>query len=59
MKLNPSRSAKKNRLHLIPKYYKLKDLKAHKALQDSFLKKSWNTFLLKWLNYSYSREENE
>ena len=59
LKLNPSRSAKKNRLHLIPKYYKLKDLKAHKALQDSFLKKSWNTFLLKWLNYSYSREENE
>ena len=30
-KLNPSRSAKKNRLHLVPKYYQLKDLKAHKA----------------------------
>ena len=47
----PSRSAKKNRLHLIPKYYELKDLKAHKALPDTFLEKSWKYFNNKWLKY--------
>jgi hypothetical protein len=47
----PSRSAKKNRLHLIPKYYELKDLKAHKANQGSYLEKSWRIFLSKWLSY--------
>lgn len=39
-KINPSRSAKNKRLHLIPKYYELKDLKAHNALSDSLLFKS-------------------
>ncbi len=47
----PSRSAKKNRLHLIPRYYELKDLKAHKALPGTFLDKSWNYFNTKWLKY--------
>ena len=47
----PSRSAKKNRLHLIPKYYELKDLKAHKALPGTFLEKSWTYFNKKWLKY--------
>ena len=47
----PSRSAKKNRLHLIPKYYELKDLKAHKALPGTFLEKSWTYFNNKWLKY--------
>ena len=50
-KINPLRSAKKNRLHLIPKYYELKDLKAHKALPDTFLYKSWQYFNRKWLKY--------
>ncbi|KAG0632555.1 intronic ORF at intron 3 of nad1 [Tuber brumale] len=36
----PARSAKKNRLHLIPKCYELKDLKAHKALPGTLLNKS-------------------
>ena len=47
----PIRSAKKNRVHLIPKYYELKDIKAHQALPGTFLDKSWNYFYLKWLNY--------
>ena len=47
----PSRSGKKNRLHLIPKYYELKDLKAHKALPGTFLDKSWKYFYNKWLKY--------
>ena len=50
-KHNPSRSAKKNRLHLIPKYYELKDLKAHTALPGTFLNKSWHYFYNKWLKY--------
>ena len=47
----PSRSAKNNRLHLVPKLYELKDMKAHIAPSDSFLAKSWNTFINKWNNY--------
>jgi LAGLIDADG endonuclease len=50
-KNHPSRSAKKNRLHLIPKFYELTDLKAHKAISGTFLYKSWNYFYKKWLNY--------
>jgi len=50
-KNHPSRSAKNNRLHLIPKFYNLKDLKAHKALSGTKLEKSWQYFFNKWLNY--------
>jgi len=50
-KNHPSRSAKNKRLHLIPKYYELKDLKAHKALPGTFLEKSWQYFYQKWLKY--------
>ena len=50
-KCYPSRSAKVNRLHLIPKFYELKDLKAHKALPGTFLEKSWKYFINKWLKY--------
>jgi len=31
----PSRSLKKNRLHLIPRYYELKEIGAHKALNEN------------------------
>jgi hypothetical protein len=48
----PSRSAKNNRLHLIPKYFKLKDMQAENASPDTHLRKSWEIFLNKWLNYS-------
>ena len=47
----PPRSAKKHRIHLIPRYYELKDIKAHKALDDSLLGKSWSYFKNKWLKY--------
>ena len=43
-KLYTPKSAKKNRLYLIPRYYELKDLKAHKALAGTFLEKSWQYF---------------
>jgi len=55
-KLNPSRSAKQNRLHLIPKFYELKDLKAHKAIPETILAKSWQYFLNKWLKYEYDNK---
>lgn len=50
-KICPCRSAKINRIKLIPKFYKLKDLKAHKALPKSQLAKSWKIFYNKWLKY--------
>jgi hypothetical protein len=50
-KNHPSRSAKNKRLHLIPKFYELKDLKAHNALPGTFLDKSWQYFYTKWLKY--------
>ena len=56
-KYYPSRSAKKNRLHLISKYYELKDLKAHKALPETFLYKSWQYFYKKWLKYEYPNNQ--
>ena len=50
-KSHPSRSAKKNRLHLIPRYYELKDLKAHKAATGTLLSQQWESFYIKWLKY--------
>lgn len=50
-KIYPSRSAKKNRIHLIKKFYDLKNLKAQIALPDSLLYKTWQYFNLKWLKY--------
>ncbi len=47
----PSRSAKNNRLHLIPKFYELKGMKAHLAPSGSLLAKSWDTLMSKWNNY--------
>jgi hypothetical protein len=52
-KIHPLRSAKKNQLLLIPKFYRLKDLKAHKALPESNLGKSWRYFIDKWLKYEF------
>jgi hypothetical protein len=46
-----SRSYKKKRLHLILKYYELKDMKADKAVKGSLLEKSWQNFYIKWKNY--------
>ena len=50
----PSRSAKKQRLFLIPRYYELKDQGAHKSQPDTLISKSWQYFYKKWWNY----EEN-
>jgi hypothetical protein len=36
----PSRSAKNNRLHLVSKFYELKNMQAHKAPLESLLAKS-------------------
>ena len=48
----PSRSIKKNRLHLIPKYYELKEIGADKAKENQiYLSKSWQNFLQKWKKY--------
>ena len=46
-KIYPSRSAKNNRLHLVPKFYELKSMKAHKADSETLLAKSWVIFFNK------------
>ncbi len=52
-KFYPSRSLKKNRLHLIPRCYELKEIGAHKALKNNkpLLGKSWEIFITKWNKY--------
>ncbi len=47
------RSLKKNRLHLVPECYELKEIGAHKASQEhsAFLAKSWKLFKDKWDKY--------
>jgi hypothetical protein len=50
-KIYPLRSAKKNRIHLLKKFYELKDLKAHRAMPGTLLHKSWQYFNLNWLKY--------
>ena len=47
-KVCPSRSAKMNRLLMIPKYLELRELKAHLKSPESLLGKAWKKFLLKW-----------
>jgi hypothetical protein len=49
----PPRSLKKNRLHLIPRCYELKEIGAHKALEEThpLLAKSWVIFKAKWAKY--------
>ena len=47
-KFNPCRSAKLNRINAIPKYYELRDLKAHLAEESTILGKAWKKFLLRW-----------
>ena len=46
----PPKTEKLKRLNLIPEFYELKDLKAHKYLPDTPLGKTWESFMNKWLN---------
>jgi len=48
VKAHPFRSEKKQRLHLIPRYYELKALRAHKAEEGTVLNKAWLEFKGKW-----------
>jgi hypothetical protein len=47
----PPRSAKLSRIKLIPKYYELKSLGAHKAKPLSVLGKAWKQFIIKWESF--------
>ena len=53
-KKHPARSGKKNRLYLIPQFYKLKDSTSDKTVFDTgiYLEKSWEYFWNKWESYS-------
>jgi len=50
-KLYPLKSAKLARINLIPKYYELRKLGAHRASENSVLGKGWKQFLIKWNSY--------
>jgi hypothetical protein len=52
-KLYPPRSAKFSRIKLIPKYYELRNLGAHKATEKSILGKAWKQFLIKWESFDH------
>ena len=47
-KICSCKSAKKNRILAVKKYYELRDLKAHLAKDSTILNKVWKKFLLKW-----------
>jgi len=47
-KVNPSRSEKRVRLHMVNKFYELRVLHAHNATPNSVLGKSWKNFMIKW-----------
>jgi hypothetical protein len=47
----PPMSAKKTRLHLIPKFYELKARKANLTEFDIYLVQSWKMLIYKWNNY--------
>jgi hypothetical protein len=50
-KVSPLYSAKKKRIHLIPLYYELKSLKAHKEPENTILGKSWKNFINRWNSF--------
>jgi len=47
-KVCPPQSIKRNRLFLVKEYYRLVNLKAHKAPEDTILHKAWIKFNHKW-----------
>lgn len=48
VKRSPVRSIKKQRLHLIPKYYKLVKMKAYSEHSTLRMRNTWNRFCEKW-----------
>ena len=56
IKLNPVRGKKKKRrLHLLPKYLKLKQMGAHLADENSIQFKEWKKFCYAWYNIKNSQ----
>ena len=47
-KFNPCRSQKIMRIHMVNKFYELRNLHAHKASPDSVLGKAWKHYLIQW-----------
>lgn len=44
----PSKSIKRLKLHLVPKFYELKEIKAYKQSKESLNYKIWANFIEKW-----------
>lgn len=47
-RVNPCRSEKNMRIHMVNKFYKLRNLHAHNALPNSDLGKAWKHYLIQW-----------
>ncbi len=48
VKAHPFRTEKRQRLHMIPRYYELKAQRAHKAEEGTVLNKAWLEMKRKW-----------
>lgn len=53
----PLMSQKNNRLHLLAKYFELRDQKAHLAASGTILGGLWTNILKKWEKYEYDKKE--
>ena len=47
-KVNPCRSEKNMRIHMVNKLYELRNLHAHKASPKTVLGKAWKHYLIQW-----------
>jgi hypothetical protein len=47
-KVNTCRSEKNMRIHMVNKFYELRNLNAHKASSNTVLGKAWKHYLIQW-----------
>ena len=59
IKKHPSRSSKKGRLFLLPRYFELKSEKAYKADLESLRYKAWTLFQEKWISLIENKREED
>jgi hypothetical protein len=59
IKKYPSRSSKKGRLFLLPRYFELKSEKAYQADLESLRYKAWTLFQEKWISFIENKREDD
>jgi len=58
IKKYPLRSSRHKKLHLVPNFYKLVNIKAHLSSENSILKKVWLNFNDKFKRYIHTKSSN-